>query len=403
VTAIEIRSVTRRYRGGQVAVDALDLDVPPGTLLCLLGESGCGKTTLLRMLAGLDRADSGAIRFDGRPVDDVAGGVFVPANRRGAGLVFQHYALWPHMTVRQTVEYGLRRARTPGPERDRRVAEVLEKLGLGGLADRYPFQLSGGQQQRVALARTLVTRPSVLLLDEPLSNLDAALRADMREHIRALHEEFGCTTVFVTHDQQEAMAVADRIAVVHRGRLEQSGEPLEVYHRPATRHVARFVGSPAMNLLDPADPLVRVCAPPAAGTAAEVGVRPEDVTVIPLESARPAAGRAALPAGSAAGVGAGTAADPAVPAGAGAADAADRPGTLWTIGSAQPTGVSWICTLRRGPDTLTALLRDRPGTPGDPVRVALSREALHLFDVDGVRLPEPPDVRRPHPTERETA
>jgi ABC-type Fe3+/spermidine/putrescine transport system ATPase subunit len=238
--SIELTAVGKLY-GTQWAVRGVTLSVAPGEFFTLLGPSGCGKTTVLRMIAGFAEPDVGEIRLAGQPVAGVA------PWRRDLGLVFQHYALWPHLTVFEHVAFGLRERRVPGAELRARVQEALELVGLQGLEARRPSQLSGGQQQRVALARTLVLRPRALLLDEPLSNLDARLRAQMRVELRRLHRELGITTVYVTHDQEEAMALSSRLAVLDRGEVIQVGTPAEVYRRPRTRFVAEFLG--AANLL----------------------------------------------------------------------------------------------------------------------------------------------------------
>ena len=222
--------------GGHRALDAIDLQVRPGELVALLGPSGCGKTTALRALSGLEQIDEGRILIDG---EDVAA---LPTNRRDLGMVFQSYSLFPHMTVLENVEFGLRMRRVPAAERRDRATEALELVGLGERGGRFAHQLSGGQQQRVALARALVTRPRVLLLDEPLSALDAKVRVGLREQIRRIQTELGITTLFVTHDQEEALAVADRVAVMREGRIEQIGTPEELYTTPVSAFVADFVG-----------------------------------------------------------------------------------------------------------------------------------------------------------------
>ena len=232
---LQIRGLTKRY-GATVALEEFDLSVEDREFVTLLGPSGSGKTTVLRLIAGYQEPTAGSIALGGR---DVA---HLPPERRDIGMVFQSYALFPHMTVHNNVGFGLDRRRVPRAERDRRVDEVLTLVGLAGLGGRYPRQLSGGQQQRVALARALVIRPSLLLLDEPLSNLDAQLRANVRLEIRRLQREFGITTVMVTHDQEEALAVSDRVAVMRAGRLEQIDAPRAIYRRPGNRYVADFVG-----------------------------------------------------------------------------------------------------------------------------------------------------------------
>ncbi|HEY3195673.1 MAG TPA: ABC transporter ATP-binding protein [Candidatus Dormibacteraeota bacterium] len=234
---IEVRlEDLRRSYAGVTALDGLSLTMAPGELVALLGPSGCGKTTALRLVAGLETADSGRVVFGGRDVTNV------PANRRDVGMVFQAYSLFPHMTAQQNVEFGLSLHNVSVTDRKRRAGEMLELVGLAKYANRYAHQLSGGQQQRVALARALAIRPTVLLLDEPLSALDAKVRARLRDEIRRVQLEVGTTTLFVTHDQEEALAIADRVGVMQSGRLEQLGPPTAIYSRPATPFVAEFVG-----------------------------------------------------------------------------------------------------------------------------------------------------------------
>ncbi|MEU6983576.1 ABC transporter ATP-binding protein [Streptomyces sp. NPDC046324] len=235
-TALQLRGLRRSF-GSSVALDGLDLDVAPGELLALLGPSGCGKTTALRVLAGFERPDEGQVLLDGEDI------VPVPANRRDTAMVFQSYSLFPHLTAADNVAFGLRMRKVRAAERRARAAELLELVGLAGHGDRFPHQLSGGQQQRVALARALALRPRLLLLDEPLSALDARVRVTLREEIRRLQLELGITTVFVTHDQEEALSMADRVAVMNGGRLEQCATPTELYERPATDFVAEFIGT----------------------------------------------------------------------------------------------------------------------------------------------------------------
>ncbi len=225
-----------RHYGGVRALDGFDLDLAPGELVALLGPSGCGKTTALRLLAGLEDADAGRITVGEQDVTDV------PANKRDMGMVFQAYSLFPHLSALDNVAFGLQLRGTSTPERRRRAGEMLELVGLAAQADRYAHQLSGGQQQRVALARALAIRPRVLLLDEPLSALDAKVRVQLRDEIRRIQLDVGTTTLFVTHDQEEALAVADRVGVMRAGRLEQIAAPDEVYSRPTTAFVADFVG-----------------------------------------------------------------------------------------------------------------------------------------------------------------
>lgn len=230
-----LHGLTKRFTA-VTAVNKLDLEVADGELVALLGPSGCGKTTTLRCIAGFELPDEGTITFGDHDV------TYLPPERRNIGMVFQSYALFPHKTVVENVAYGLERRKIPRTEIARRVAEVLEKVQLNGMEKRYPRQLSGGQQQRVALARALVISPDLLLLDEPLANLDAKLREEMRFYIRSLQKEVGITTIYVTHDQAEAMVIADRIAVMFGGKVDQLGNALDVYKTPLTRRVADFIG-----------------------------------------------------------------------------------------------------------------------------------------------------------------
>jgi iron(III) transport system ATP-binding protein len=238
-TLIELADLSLRYPGGSQAVDRLTIAVAHGEILALLGPSGCGKTTILRLIAGLERPDHGQIVIRGQIV--AGPGVFVPSEKRGVGIVFQDYALFPHLSVEENVGFGL--FAWESAARRRRVVEVLELVELDGVARRQPHELSGGQQQRVALARALAPAPAVILLDEPFSNLDADLRAQMREEIGRILRYTSTTTIFVTHDQEEAFGIADRVGVLHHGRLEQVDVPERVYHAPATPFVARFVGA----------------------------------------------------------------------------------------------------------------------------------------------------------------
>jgi iron(III) transport system ATP-binding protein len=242
---LELENLTKRYPG-VTSVDGISLAVEPGEFICLLGPSGCGKTTTLRMIAGFLEPDEGEIRVGGKVISSIRS--VVPPERRNMSMIFQSYAVWPHMTVRQNVAYGLKMKAVPPAEQRSRTDTLLQATKLAPQAERYPSELSGGQQQRVALARALAPKPDILLLDEPLSNLDANLRGDMRFEIRRLHDEFRTTSIYVTHDQVEAMTMADRIVVMNAGRIEQIGTPEDVYDRPNSRFVARFIG--ASNVID---------------------------------------------------------------------------------------------------------------------------------------------------------
>ncbi|MFI6316263.1 ABC transporter ATP-binding protein [Nonomuraea sp. NPDC050556] len=313
----------------------LDLVIPDGAFMCLLGPSGCGKTTTLRMIAGLEQPTAGTIAVGDRVLDSVEQGLYVPPEKRQMGLVFQNYALWPHLTVRGNTEFGLRMRKVPAPERRARAEAALKMVHVEDAMDRYPSQLSGGQQQRVALARMLAVNPSVLLLDEPLSNLDARLRLEMRAELKRIHEESGATIVFVTHDQLEAMTMATDVAVMEAGVLQQLASPMEMYARPANRFVAEFVGSPPMNLI-----------PGPPGT---IGIRPEALRI------------------------------------------GDPPDDAWQhdalVEAVLPAGSSWTLRLRVGDEELFALTYAPPSAgQGDVVRLWAPRKELHLFDAEGRRV-----------------
>ena len=267
MASIRVHALTKRFASGSHAVRGIDLTIADGEFLVLLGPSGCGKSTLLRLLAGLETADEGRIEIADR---DVTG---LPPQARDVAMVFQSYALYPHMTVRDNLAYGLRVRGTNPARIAERITAAAASLGLEELLDRRPAQLSGGQRQRVALGRAIVRTPQAFLLDEPLSNLDPGLRLQAREELRRLHATLRATIVYVTHDQEEAMTLGGRIAVMRDGAIEQIGAPLEVYHQPANRFVATFIGTPAMNIVPAA--VLGIGAPP--GTLA--GIRPHDVVL----------------------------------------------------------------------------------------------------------------------------
>ncbi|MDE1515399.1 MULTISPECIES: ABC transporter ATP-binding protein [Vibrio] len=371
---ITLSKLNKIYPGASTAaVKALDLTVNHGDFMCLLGPSGCGKTTILRMIAGIEHTTGGHIAIDGRIMDSVASGCFIPPEKRGLGLVFQSYALWPHMTVEQNVEFGLKLKKLPKQERRARCLDVMEKLRIDQYAHRYPSQLSGGQQQRVALARMLAVNPGVLLLDEPLSNLDAALRLEMRAELRRIHQTFGTTIVFVSHDQWEAMTLATTIAVMSEGELQQVGSPDEIYSSPANRFVAEFIGTPKLNMLE----VSQFSSPLAEQTvlnhsevrrqlhqryrdldqAQHCGIRPEAVIV-------------------------------------------HREKTLGSIAmsveSIIPTGGSWVVELVAGHDRLCHSTQVRPNyQAGQQVYAELPDHALHFFDPSGVRVELSPTLSQP--------
>ena len=279
---VTLRKLEKKYEETP-AVCGIDLDIPDKEFVVLVGPSGCGKTTTLRMIAGLEEITAGEIAIGGEVVNDI------PPKDRDIAMVFQNYALYPHMTVYENMSFGLRLKKTPKDEIDRRVQNAAHILNISPLLDRKPKQLSGGQRQRVAMGRAIVRNPKVFLFDEPLSNLDAKLRVHMRTEIKKVHQQVRTTTVYVTHDQVEAMTLADRIVVMNAGHIEQIGTPDELYHRPATRFVAAFIGSPAMNMIP--------CGVEETAGALRIRVSPELAFPVPqerIERYRPYAGRAKL-------------------------------------------------------------------------------------------------------------
>jgi sn-glycerol 3-phosphate transport system ATP-binding protein len=273
MASITIRDVRKTYPGGFEAIKGVSLDIADGEMVVLVGPSGCGKSTLLRMIAGLETISDGEIAIDGRVVNNLE------PSERDIAMVFQNYALYPHMTVRQNMAYGLKNRKMAATEIERRIAAAAGSLEIGALLDRKPRQLSGGQRQRVAMGRAIVREPKAFLFDEPLSNLDAKLRVQMRVEIRRLQRTLATTSVYVTHDQMEAMTLADRLVVLNGGQIEQVGTPIELYERPATTFVAAFIGSPAMNLVS-----TEALGTDAPGLSlplgvATIGVRPEDLKI----------------------------------------------------------------------------------------------------------------------------
>ncbi len=328
---VRFEGVSKRF-GAHAALRAIDLDVRSGECLVLLGPSGCGKTTLLRLLAGLERADQGRIWIGDRMVNDIE-----PADRDVA-MVFQNYALYPHFTVFQNIAFPLRARKTPGADTEGRVRAAAARVGLDGLLDRRPAQLSGGQQQRVALARALVRNPAVYLMDEPLSNLDAQLRLQTRTELKRLHQELRTTTVYVTHDQAEAMTLAGRIAIMQHGSIVQIGAPLELYRRPANTFVATFLGNPPMNLFEDR----------RNGAAVTAGIRPEDLQV----SASPVEGWEAA-----------------------------------RVLVVEPMGSEMLVTLdRAGGRFVARAAADLPLQADGPAWVRLPPERVHVFDAEGKRM-----------------
>ena len=341
--AVALRSLTKRFGSGAAALEDLTLDVAPGEFLVLLGPSGCGKTTALRCIAGLEEPTSGDIEIDGARVNDL------PPKDRDVAMVFQNYALYPHLSVRENIGFPLAMRRVPRAERETRVADAAAALELTPLLDRKPAQLSGGERQRVALGRAIVRRPKVFLFDEPLSNLDAKLRVQMRGELVRLHRRLGATMVYVTHDQVEAMTMGQRIAVLHRGALQQVGAPAEIYARPANTFVAGFIGAPGMNLL--ASPAYRSAGVPAhrGADAQWLGFRPEEARLVPAEGAELAG----------------------------------------TVALVELLGAEALVHVRLdGGETVIVRLRGEiPPEVDARAGVAVPPEKLHRFDVSGARLP----------------
>ena len=354
MAAITLEGVHKSY-GSVPVIHGVDIDIADGEFVVLVGPSGCGKSTLLRMVAGLEPITGGNLRIGGRVVNDLA------PKDRDIAMVFQSYALYPHMTVAQNMGFSLKLRGTDKAEIDRRVQHAAKILALEPYLDRRPRQLSGGQRQRVAMGRAIVRDPQVFLFDEPLSNLDAKLRVQMRGEIKALHQQLGITTVYVTHDQTEAMTMADRIVVMNGGNVEQSGAPLELYDRPANVFVAGFLGSPAMNFIpgelvqgdapglrlsDGSIARVRDFPSRLAGTTVTFGIRPEDIRIVT---------QAGLPA---------------------------------SVTIVEPTGAETQVTARAGGIDIGLVLNERLAVgPGQPIQLSLDAPRSHFFDAEtGRRL-----------------
>nr|WP_321445540.1 ABC transporter ATP-binding protein [uncultured Cohaesibacter sp.] len=365
MTNINIQNANKAYsKGGPLAVADLSLDIPSSEFLCLLGPSGCGKSTTLRMIAGLENLTSGQIQIGDRVVDATEDGIFVPAEKRNLGMVFQNYALWPHMSIQENIEFGLKIKKVAAAERRAIVDKVLKTLGIYQFKDRYPSEVSGGQQQRVALARMIAVSPDVILLDEPLSNLDAKLRLDMRAELKRIHTELGSTFIFVTHDQWEAMTLATTIAVMNEGRLQQVGPPADIYDRPANRFVAEFVGTLPINILERSDldsnkrlddwiKTIWADASLDAAKVGSVGIRPETIELFAQGIAVPDT----LEACSA------------------------------KVMDLVPTGGNWIVELNIEGTRLFALKRQVDDLAVDAsVQMAISLRDLHIFDTSGDRI-----------------
>ena len=369
MTRIDIRALRKTYNSKTTVMQGIDLEIASRDFLVILGPSGCGKSTLLRMIAGLEDISGGTIEIGGRVVNDLE------PRERGCAMVFQNYALYPHMTVAENIGYALKVAGMAKAERAARVAETAKALELGHLLDRRPAELSGGQRQRVAMGRAMIREPGVFLFDEPLSNLDAKLRVQMRAEIRRLHRRLGTTSVFVTHDQVEAMTLADKMVVMNAGRIEQYGTPAEIYDRPATAFVAGFVGSPPMNLF--------------AGDIVPGGVMVPGGLVLPFRPV-PAASTAAAASRGVVTLGLRAEAIGITPPG--------TPGTVTgTIEFVEELGAGRVIHAAVD-EAMIAVMTQERGTfaPGERIGLALRAADLHAFDpVTGARLDAQADRHSP--------
>ena len=359
MATVELKDVRKIYPGGVEAVKGVSLAIPDKALCVLVGPSGCGKSTLLRMIAGLESISAGDVSIDGRVVNTIG------PTERDIAMVFQNYALYPHMKVYDNMAYGLRNRGTPKDEIDRRVRATAATLELSALLDRRPRELSGGQRQRVAMGRAIVRNPKVFLFDEPLSNLDAKLRGQMRVEIKKLQGSLGVTSVYVTHDQLEAMTLADQLVVMNGGLVEQTGDPLDIYEKPASTFVASFIGAPPMNLLDltrgssasaPGLELVDGTpigfAPSGAATPTILGFRPEDADV--THGADAPQGALAIPA---------------------------------LVEAVEPVGSESFLYCAAGGSRIVVRVAGRAkASPGDQLRVVARAEKLHWFDAAGKRI-----------------
>jgi multiple sugar transport system ATP-binding protein len=348
MTRIRLENISKTFDGSTTVMSGLDLSIEDGEFFTFVGPSGCGKSTILNMIAGLEAPTGGSIFFDEKPVNALS------PKERDVAMVFQSYALYPHMNVYENIAFPLRMKKDRAEAIDEEVRRVALLLGLGDLLARKPKELSGGQRQRVALGRAMVRKPKVFLMDEPLSNLDARLRIEMRAEIKMLHRELGITTVYVTHDQAEAMGLSDRLAVLQQGKVQQVGAPLEVYRKPSNLFVAGFIGSPPMNVIRGTvrrrDPLEIECngtilrpstAAPMSGSVM-VGIRPEDIAVV---------------------------------------SAADGDGIRATVSLVEPVGpFTWIDALWQGVPIKALSRSDQETSPGSEVLLAFSDDALSLFD-----------------------
>jgi len=352
MSEIKIKSIIKNFGGNSIAVDNLSETFPDGEFVCLLGPSGCGKTTTLRMIAGLETPDSGEIFYGDKTFFSSKTGEFIKTENRNLGLMFQSYALWPHMTVFKNIVFGLEMQKKSLDEKEKRYLELEKLFHLENFRDRYPSELSGGQQQRVALARMLAMKPSLLLLDEPLSNLDSNLRLEMRSELKRLHQSIGCTIIFVTHDQMEAMTLATSIAVMNKGKIEQIAKPMEIYNNPKSLFVAKFVGSPQMNIINTdKERNLALCLSKKLkiemNKVKNFGVRPEAIKLVQKNNG-------------------------------------DIDATIETI---QPTGADWIIGLNVSGKSMFLISSEQPiGKENDTIGITFKEEGCHSFDSNDLKI-----------------
>ena len=352
MSEIKIKSIIKNFGGNSIAVDNLSETFPDGEFVCLLGPSGCGKTTTLRMIAGLETPDSGEIFYGDKTFFSSKTGEFIKTENRNLGLMFQSYALWPHMTVFKNIVFGLEMQKKSLDEKEKRYLELEKLFHLENFRDRYPSELSGGQQQRVALARMLAMKPSLLLLDEPLSNLDSNLRLEMRSELKRLHQSIGCTIIFVTHDQMEAMTLATSIAVMNKGKIEQIAKPMEIYNNPKSLFVAKFVGSPQMNIINTdKERNLALCLSKKLkiemNKVKNFGVRPEAIKLVQKNNG-------------------------------------DIDAIIETI---QPTGADWIIGLNVSGKSMFLISSEQPiGKENDTIGITFKEEGCHSFDSNDLKI-----------------
>ena len=352
MSEIKLKSIVKNFGGNSIAVDNLSEIFPDGEFVCLLGPSGCGKTTTLRMIAGLETPDSGEISYGEKIFFSSNSGEFIKTENRNLGLMFQSYALWPHMTVFKNIVFGLEMQKKSLDEKEKRYLELEKLFHLENFRDRYPSELSGGQQQRVALARMLAMKPNLLLLDEPLSNLDSNLRLEMRSELKRLHQSLGCTIIFVTHDQMEAMTLATSIAVMNKGKIEQIAKPMEIYNNPKSLFVAKFVGSPQMNIINSdKDENLALCLSKKLNIeknkVKNFGARPESIKMVQQNNG-------------------------------------DINAKIETI---QPTGADWIVGLNVSGKSIFVISSEPPiGKENDIIGIDFKVEGCHSFDSNDLRI-----------------